>query len=219
MIRIGLFSTSAEDSELSDLLTKNNYEIVPMHASVSLENIDVVLIDVNEESHISQVIEYLIQIKESTDNFTWVIADNYSTSEKHIYLQLGANGVITKSDQTKELPLVLNNFIRKVYPQMTDEQKRITDSLILNYNKQCLVVDNNIEIAFTGLEFRLLDILFKNVNTVVTYDYLFRHMWNSAKEQKIYQIATIVFNIRNKLPEDKRKVIQTVRSKGYMLKV
>ncbi|MCA5014234.1 MULTISPECIES: winged helix-turn-helix domain-containing protein [unclassified Enterococcus] len=217
MTRIGLLSTSSYDTDLRTLLIQNGYEATKVQGSDHVEGIDIILIDKNKENDVSKTIEYLLNLKEQQLPI-WVIAKDYVTDEKLIYLQLGANGVISKTTEMKELLLTIHNYLCTGCTLSDSLPKDALDSLILDHNKQCIVVDKEQEITFTRKEFRAFEILYQNMNDTVTYEELFQYLWNGSKDKKIYRVANIIFHIRNKLPENKKYMIQTIRSKGYILK-
>ncbi|GGC95322.1 winged helix-turn-helix domain-containing protein [Enterococcus wangshanyuanii] len=218
MTRIGMLSTSSYDTDLRTLLIQNDYEATKVQCSDHVEGIDIILIDKNKENEVSKTIEYLLNLKGQRLPI-WVVAKDYAADEKLIYLQLGANGVISKTAEMKELLLTIQNYLCTGCISQASLTEDALDSLVLDHNKQCIIVDKEQEISFTRKEFCAFEILYKNKNDTVTYEELFHYLWDGSKDKKIYRVANIIFHIRNKLPENKKYMIQTIRSKGYILKL
>lgn len=77
---------------------------------------------------------------------------------------------------------------------------------------QNLLYQNNDEIRLTPKEKKILDILFSNLNSVISYDTILMDVWEDFEQYSLDTLKTMMKNIRRKLPKD---VIENVYGIGY----
>ncbi|WP_217808586.1 hypothetical protein, partial [Enterococcus sp. 7D2_DIV0200] len=65
----------------------------------------------------------------------WIITEKYSKNDKRIYLQLGSNGVISKSIGMKELLLTMRDFIQITHFSCNSISTKVVHSFVLNVTK------------------------------------------------------------------------------------
>lgn len=93
----------------------------------------------------------------------------------------------------------------------------------LNDQNHSIQIPEKEEVNLTHLEYKLLALLFTQVNQAFTYEDIHTKVWTIEKKtefsEKKYRIANMVFHIRKKLKRHgiNPNVLRTVRSIGYLL--
>lgn len=77
------------------------------------------------------------------------------------------------------------------------------------------------EISLTKLEFRTIEFLQSQQGVAVSYEEIYKNVWDEDGQGKQYRVSNLIFHLRQKIEEDtaRPEYIKTIRSKGYMLKV
>ena len=123
-------------------------------------------------------------------------------------LELGANDYITKPFKTKELIARVNKILHS--------DKIVLKSKNITFDLNKMEVRKNDElISLTSLELRILNLLFINMNKVVTRSYLLEYIYNlTGNDVNDNTITVYLKRIREKLDED---IIKTVKGIGYRI--
>jgi DNA-binding response OmpR family regulator len=79
-----------------------------------------------------------------------------------------------------------------------------------------ILLHNNEEIHLTPKEKEILNILFLNINSTVTYEMLMDDVWDDSELYSIDTIKTMIKNLRKKLPKD---TISNVYATGFKVKL
>ncbi|MGL4695540.1 winged helix-turn-helix domain-containing protein [Enterococcus larvae] len=232
-VNTGIISLSANLAEpYSEELMKHNMNVMPLtmeNFEQYIDQLDAVIIRENAEQDVRHTCQLLVKIKESSDAFVWVFSPNTAVSMRIVYLQLGAVGVISDECKADELHLIISNSVqkRKNTKHINDEsdgerlnEKDQSRSLVeLNQRNSSVRIDGKKEIPLTKLEYRAIDFFYKNMNNAVTYQEIFEAVWEKEFDNKNYRVANLIFHLREKIEKDASNpiLIQTVRSKGYML--
>jgi DNA-binding response OmpR family regulator len=90
----------------------------------------------------------------------------------------------------------------------------LDESFIWEFQEKSLVQDGE-EIHLTPKEKGILNILFSNLNSTVTYDMLMDEVWDDSELYSIDTIKTMIKNLRKKLPKD---TILNVYGTGFKVK-
>ncbi|WP_348921442.1 winged helix-turn-helix domain-containing protein [Enterococcus rotai] len=177
--------------------------------------LDGFLFHVGGKIDFKKVCEWILYLKQNTQLLIWVITEQEDKQETMIYFQLGASGVFVEKDEN--WMLAVNNTIssKKVLAEIKSQPLKLDDK------NQSVLIDGNREEPLTRKEYELMEILYTNANKAVSYEKLQKLLWKdgSVEEEQLYRIANIVFHLREKLGDthEKKRFIQTVRSKGYRL--
>lgn len=128
-------------------------------------------------------------------------------------LDLGADDYIIKPFRTRELISRINSVFRRY-------NKADINSNIIKYKdikidmNQAKVYKGEQEIIFTSLEYKIVLMLFSNVNKLITRDELLEKIWDIAGNFVNDNTLTVyIKRIREKLEDE--NIIKTVRGFGY----
>ena len=128
-------------------------------------------------------------------------------------LDLGADDYIIKPFRTRELISRINSVFRRY-------DKNESKSNIIKYKdikidvNSAKVYKNEKEIIFTGLEYKIVLMLFTNPNKLITRDELLEKIWDIAGNFVNDNTLTVyIKRIREKLEDE--NIIKTVRGLGY----
>ena len=125
-------------------------------------------------------------------------------------LELGVNEYITKPFSMKELLTRINRIMVKKNNNSIIKIKDIT----YNYDKM-EVYKNNQKIELSSLELKILNLLFNNINKVVTRNLLLDKIWEwTGNDVDGHTITVYLKRIREKINTD---IIITVKGIGYRI--
>lgn len=210
-------------------LLKNNgltMEIINKKELTELtEDYDGIVINEQNLQNISVVCELIVLLKKKSDRFIWVISDNTHKLNHIVYLQLGVDGILDSKSDFVEYKLLIMNTLNR-YKNEKQDQKRISKNLekdsafqLLPWNYSVVLKGN--EINLTKLEFKTIEFLQSQQGVAVSYEDIYKNVWDDDGNSKQYRVSNLIFHIRQKIEEDtaRPEYIKTIRSKGYMLKV
>ena len=131
-------------------------------------------------------------------------------------LDIGADDYIIKPFRIRELISRINSVLRRYDKNMANS--RIVYQDIVIDTKKAKVYQNNQEIIFTSLEYKILLMLFTNQNKLITREQLLDKIWNIAGNFVNDNTLTVyIKRIREKIGDKQGKIIQTVRGIGYRI--
>ncbi|MBP1044677.1 winged helix-turn-helix domain-containing protein [Enterococcus sp. BWM-S5] len=230
----GVISLSENFSEsFFDKLKEKDIDVVqltPEDFEEKISKIEVVIIRGNTTKDAAEVCNILIKLKEKSDAHVWTFLSKTPQMMRSVYLQLGALGIVPEDCQEDELQLLISNNLNKINNLSNDfgknqegisgeKGKESLERVVLNSRNLSVQILGNEEISLTKIEYKTLYVLYKNLNTTVTYSEISEEIWKKQIRDSKIRIANIIFHLRKKieasgiLPD----VIRTVRSKGYML--
>ena len=121
-------------------------------------------------------------------------------------LNMGASDYITKPFRTLELIARLNRILNKKIIKVKD--------IIFDMNKM-IVYKNDKVVNLTSLELKILNLLFNNINKVVSRDKIIESIWEwTGNDVNDNTVTVYMKRIREKLDSD---IIITLKGMGYRI--
>ena len=118
--------------------------------------------------------------------------------------EMGASDYITKPFRTLELIARLNRILNKKIIKVKD--------IIFDMNKM-IVYKNDKVVNLTSLELKILNLLFNNINKVVSRDKIIENIWEwTGNDVNDNTVTVYMKRIREKLGSD---IIVTIKGLGY----
>lgn len=127
-------------------------------------------------------------------------------------LDNGVEDYMVKPFKAKELLSRINNIIRK----NKDNNLIKVKNVVIDTDAARVYVDN-VEVIFTSLEYRILLLLFQNLNRIVTREIIMEQIWDiSGNFVEDNTLTVYIKRIREKLGSD---IIKTIKGLGYRVDV
>ena len=149
-----------------------------------------------------------------------VIILSVRDSEENIVkaLDLGADDYITKPFNSKELIARIRANIRRVQ-QVGNEETVPNGNLKIDFVKR-LVYKNNKELKLTNTEYLLLFMFFKNIDRVLTHNFLLKEVWGPTHTEDTQYLRVFIGQLRKKIEDDysKPEYIVTEAGVGYRMR-
>lgn len=147
----------------------------------------------------------ILSVRESEDNIVKA-------------LDLGADDYITKPFNSKELIARIRANIRRVQ-QAGNEETVANGNLKIDFVKR-LVYKNNTELKLTNIEYLLLYMFFKNIDRVLTHNFLLKEVWGPTHTEDTQYLRVFIGQLRKKIEDDysKPEYIVTEAGVGYRMK-
>ena len=163
-------------------------------------------------------IDFIRRIKPSYPQLPFLMLTALGETESRISgLEAGVDDYLSKPFEPKELWLRIQAILRRTIATAPTRERKI-GAFEYNPENRILTSDTGQDIALTESENTLLEILFHSANeTVDRYD-LAEQMGLDASERSIDVQIT---RLRKKIETDPKspRHLQTVRGKGYMLRI
>lgn len=129
-------------------------------------------------------------------------------------LNSGADDYITKPFSFEELVARVNAVSRRPQNIAADIFKNY--NIEINNTTQEVLVKNK-RIYMTRKEFLLLDILMRNKGKVVSRANIIEHVWDNNTNPFSNTIEAHIRNVRNKIGDKNRKIIESIPGRGYKM--
>ncbi|HOI29131.1 MAG TPA: response regulator transcription factor [Melioribacteraceae bacterium] len=134
-------------------------------------------------------------------------------------LELGADDYVTKPFNTSELIARIRANIRRT--QQPDNQSVIVNGKIKIDISKRLIFKNNTELKVTNTEYLLLFLFFRNLDKVLTHNFLLKEIWGPVHSEDSQYLRVFIGQIRKKIEEDPAhpEYIITDSGVGYRMKM
>lgn len=190
--------------------------------SQQLETKDAIIIFSDNDNMIFAASELILKIREQSNAFVWIVAQEMNNISKVVFLQLGADGTFDKEQSCDIFRLTIINTLKRRRGDHQDILEKMDEeptSFTLDNRNQTMKIQGKPIAPLTNLEYRTLQLLADNLNNTVTYKEIYETIWNQKYTNQKYKIANVMFHIRGKIEENTSNpvYIKTVRSKGYLL--
>ncbi len=144
-----------------------------------------------------------------------VLTANDDTNMKVLNLDNGADDYLTKPFALDELLARVRALLRREAAPLPQTFKQ--GNLELMYATHEVKI-NGQPIKLTKNEFRLLDFLSRKPDRVCTRAMIEEHVWGYNKDNNSNVIEASIYNLRRKLGQSNKDLIQTVQNIGYRFK-
>lgn len=191
-------------------LNQNNYDVVLASTCSSAldclnKRLDLIILDVSlpdgngfdfYKNYVKNIKTIFLTAKDSEDD----IVDG---------LEMGASDYITKPFSTREL-------IARIKRILSDKSMNVITIKDIMYDANKMVVyKDGKEVNLSSLELKILNLLFSNIDKVVTRDSLLEHIWEwTGNDVNDNTITVYMKRIREKLDTD---IIKTLKGIGYRI--
>lgn len=186
------------------------------------KSIDGIIIFGTNDDIICKASEMILNIREKSDAFIWIVAQKMNNISKVVFLQLGADGIFDDEQTLDIFRLTIVNALKRNKREHTRALIGLAGesaSFTLDSRNQVMKIEGKPTSPLTNLEYRTLQVLADNIGNTVTYKEIFEAVWHEKYNNEKYRIANVIFHIREKIESDASKpvFIKTVRSRGYLL--
>ena len=130
-------------------------------------------------------------------------------------IDLGADDYIVKPFRMRELTSRIKNIIKK-----KDKVKAIVVDNVLFDQENNVILKSGSAISLTALEYKILTILFENINRIVTREFLLERIWDiSSNFVNDNTLTVYIKRLREKIEDDPNnpKIIKTIKGMGYKI--
>ncbi len=221
-----------DDAEIGDLISRylgaNQFDVsvvmdgVAMNAALARRRFDMVILDLNLPGEDGLSICRRLRAEK---NLPIIIVTAQSDDvDKIIGLEMGADDYVAKPFNPRELLARIKSVLRRSNAAdgaSAGEKMQIYrfSGWIVNISAREAIAPSGTKVAMTGAEFDLLHALCEHPNRVLTRDQLISLTHGPTTGPFERSIDTLISRLRQKLEVDAKspKLIQTVRSEGYML--
>ena len=228
MYNIGfvLLDDDTNEQKYIDSLNSAQLHVHPINKNEVIEtneNYNGIVINEYHIQNIGLICELILSLKKKTDIFIWVISKRENKMNHIVYLQLGADGIIDPETDTEESKLLMINTFNRYSRMSLNDSEQIsksegnTELQLRPCNFSVLM--NGEEISLTKLEFKTIEFLQTQKGVAVSYEEIYKNVWENDGNDKQYRVSNLIFHLRQKIEKDAAhpKYIKTVRSKGYKL--
>jgi DNA-binding response OmpR family regulator len=180
---------------------------------LEINQYDLILLDLNlPEKDGLQVSK---ELRKSGNNTPIIMV----TARSQIYdkiegFESGADDYITKPFDMKELVARINAVIKRSSINQ-EEILKISDMEI--YPEKNTVKANRKDIELSNKEMAVLEYLVRNKGRIISSEELLEHVWDSNIDMFTDTVKTHIKTLRKKI-DRKKKLIKTVRGKGYVIR-
>jgi len=212
-----LITTTLKMRDYKFLVAKNGESAI-MEASTHKP--DIVLLDLGLPD--IDGIEVIKRIRSWSEVPIIVISARSEDSDKIEALDNGADDYLTKPFSVEELLARLRVTQRRI---ARDKKEASVESVIfvngqlkIDYAAGCAYLREK-ELHLTPIEYKLLCLLSKNVDRVLTHTYITQHIWGNSFESSVSSLRVFMATLRKKLESESNSVqyIQTHIGVGYRM--
>ena len=144
-----------------------------------------------------------------------MLVDRETVAERVACLEAGADDYLLKPYQREKLLEQIDLYLQ---PEHTISEQLRFGELILNLNTRQVIRDDRV-VDLTMKEFELLKYLMSNPQQVMTREDIIENVWGYDYRGESNVIEVYIRYLRLKIEgKDRRRLIQTVRGIGYVLR-
>ncbi len=221
-----------DDAEIGDLISRylgaNQFQVLlvvdgaAMEAALAERAFDLVLLDLNLPGEDGLSICRRLRAERSLPII--IVTARGEDVDKIVGLEMGADDYVAKPFNPRELLARIRSVLRRASaadPITVGSARQIYkfSGWSVDISAREVVAPGGMKVAMTGAEFDLLHALCEHPNRVLTRDQLISLTHGPTAGPFERSIDTLISRLRQKIEIDAKspKLIQTVRSEGYML--
>ena len=213
-------------SALTIYLTTGGYQVVPAYdgtealAILAKEDIHLVLLDIMMPK--VDGIEVLRQLRGRGSRLpVLLLTAKAEVDDKVLGLDSGANDYLTKPFSVDELLARVRANLRRSSMASSESTEASTfdnGPLHIDYAAGYATKDGR-ELSLTPTEYKLLVLLAKNVDKVLTHTFITREIWGTSWDSDLASLRVFMRTLRKKIEADPShpKMIQTHMGVGYRM--
>ncbi|NMM65964.1 response regulator transcription factor [Clostridium sp. P21] len=210
------------DKLIAEYLQKYKYETIHIQNFRNIEmelersKADLILLDINLPYYDGF---QLCKTLRRTSKVPVIIISSRDSHEEQIRgLELGADDYVVKPFNFDFLLAKIQAEIRRVYGEYAVESTMVESIGGIKLNKDTFdLLYNDIKIELSKNEFKLLNILIKNENKIVSREELLEELWDDITFVDDNTLTVNITRIRNKLKGlGVNEIISTKRGVGYI---
>lgn len=202
---LDLKSKFKEDEYLYNILYVNKDDFF---SNKFIEQVDVIIFD-NASNDLNILNMNLIKYKNNNFNTPIIIIEKKLISDVYYYSCTNTYNVIPKPINAQALFISIGICINYIYLNNKIPFER---GFYFDINKELLFRDRRI-VDLTRMETKLIVLLLKNVNKIVSYEEISKHIWQK-KNFTIFSLRNFIKSIRLKTYE---AFIKNISNRGYMI--
>lgn len=166
-------------------------------------------------------IEVIRQVRQTKRNLPIIVLSVRSQErDKIAALDTGADDYVNKPFAVGELLARLRAALRRSTEATGQSPPAIfkTGEIEVNFTKRRVVIADA-EVHLTRIEFKLLEILIRHVDQVVTHGQLLNEVWGPNHEDQVHYLRVYMLQLRRKLEGDpaRPRYLRTEPGVGYRL--
>ncbi len=163
--------------------------------------------------------EVVARIRDTSDVPIMVISARGDERDHVRALDGGANDYVTKPFREAELLARLRAILRTASRAATHADTLSIGPLRIESHERRVLL-NDVEVALTPTEFRLLEVMAHEAGRVVTHRRLLKEVWGEAHVEDVQYLRIFMKQLRRKLESDPTKpaLLVTTPGVGYRLK-
>lgn len=168
------------------------------------EHPDVILLDLGLPD--IDGMEVIQKIREKSQIPIIILSARGEESDKVAALDVGADDYLTKPFSVEELLARLRVALRRTEYIWNSDAKNNhifeNGDLKIDYASSCVTLKGE-EIHLTPIEYKILNLLSKNIGKILTHTYLTREIWGSAFDSDVASLRVFMANLRKRLNQKK----------------
>ncbi|HEX4621224.1 MAG TPA: response regulator transcription factor [Myxococcaceae bacterium] len=176
---------------------------------------DVVLLDVMLPG--KSGLDVCRELRERSDVPVILLTARGEEADRVMGLEIGADDYLPKPVSSRELLARIGAVVRRARGKVGPARKTIKVGALLVDTSAHRATLRGHELPLTGYEFAILRVLAERAGRVLSREQLMELAKGSAEESFDRSIDVHVSRLRQKLGDDSRRLLKTVRGVGYLL--
>jgi DNA-binding response OmpR family regulator len=145
-----------------------------------------------------------------------VLTARTEEADRVLGLELGADDYVPKPYSARELLARITAVLRRAHGKVGPSKKLTVGTLSLDAgNRQAF--HGREELSLTSYEFSILQVFMERAGRILTRDQLMELAKGSNDESFDRSIDVHIFRLRQKLGDEGKKLLKTIRGSGYLL--